>query len=192
MPSHGHRQRDPSFRERWWYCEIGLSATWRSARSSAAQSSPASCLLSLDRVARSLERDIGELLNRLRNRHPEGAVALARQAQRCGMDQGQLYTLLLVDIAARTPGYSLQIISGASPTRKIIAGELEGHIALLCAPHDASLIATHVQNAIEKRMGLCANILRSANFTAAAEFPEVYAAARRCLDLMRACLVGKA
>jgi DNA-binding PucR family transcriptional regulator len=142
-------------------------------------------LLSLDRVARGLERDISELLNRLRNRHPEGAVALARQAQRCGMDQGQLYTLMLVDIAARTPGYSLQIISGASPTRKIIAGELEGHIALLCAPHDASLIATHVQNAIEKRMGLRANILRSANFTAAAEFPEVYAAARRCLDLMR-------
>jgi len=142
-------------------------------------------LLSLDRVARSLERDISDLLNRLRNRHPEGAVALARQAQRCGMDQRQPYTLLLVDIAARTPGYTLQVISGASPTRKIIAGELEGRVALLCAPQDAPMIATHVQNAIEKRMGLRANILRSANFTAATEFPEAYVAARRCLDLMR-------
>src|SRR2546429_9337268 len=36
-----------------------------------------------------------------------------------------------------------------------------------------------------KRMGLRANILRSANFTAATEFPEAYVAARRCLDLMR-------
>jgi len=68
----------------------------------------------------------------------------------------------------------------------MIAGELEGRVALLCAPQDAAMIAKHVQNVIEKRMDFRANILRSTNFTTAAEFPETYAVARRCLDLMRA------
>ncbi len=143
-------------------------------------------LLSMDRAARGLERDIGELLNRLRNRHPEASVALARQAQQYGMEPNQPFTLLLVDTAAQAPSDALQAINGTSLVRKTIAGELEGCIALICAPHDAAVIANTAQNAIEKRTGFRANILRSENFMIAAEFPETYAAARRCLDLMRA------
>lgn len=142
-------------------------------------------LLSLDRAAKGLERDIAELLSGLRNRNSEASVALARQMEQCGMDPRQPVIMLLVDVADSMASHVLQVIRGTSPTRRFIGGELEGRLLLLCPPADAPPVATAARKAVEQRTGTRINILQSAEFMPSTQLQDTFTKASRCLDLMR-------
>jgi sugar diacid utilization regulator len=146
----------------------------------------AAVLMSQERVMEAEYRDVSDILTGLL-KEPQDTERLAREVAKRGFDLTQRATLLLIDIPSGRNSYTLRLIRKVfTPDEQVLAGELNGDVAILMPCEEPRAAAERVHKFISDSLGEVATVAASNFVSGPANFPGAYRAARRCVALLKA------